>query len=349
MTARVPRLPPLVPRGDVVVGRGVRGGTWRGVGEQAQHALAVGSTLIAAFSPEDTIAAGASKTYNLRLLPRAYAVRRAWLIGVRASHSTLASTPLNVSLNGGGDQVREHGLHLRSALPHRFVEILGSAPSSPELYTIRIKNDSSTTSMVVEQIACYELLRAELKEGTDERGIDLATLDPADAIYDPTSSIAASLGAVKEAIKACDAACRRAALFTWAVDDADFLSTTSGSFGNVLDDHPYPLARKTHRSQTTVDVTCAARAWASDGTTAGEIKFTDLGSGADVLTLTVTAGTTSPTWFDGEVAINVEDFGDPKGWRGGTPTQLKIEWKRTAGSGSLRCSTIHVGEKTAVT
>lgn len=105
---------------------------------------------------------------------------------------------------------------------------------------------------------------------------------------------------------------------------------TSGSYVAVA---TYTLDNKDsagHASYTNVEVTCWVLAWASNGTTGGTIQLT---TSADSGTASMTAGTTSPTYFQ---ISNVAAASN------GTEETWTINLKRDSGSGAIYTQSVLV-------
>lgn len=328
---RVPFLPPIPSRVGVESGRSVSGRTWRPDAGLVNHLLGHGGVLVPSYAVGASISVSNSKTFRFRVWPRVQAIQRLWSLHVYGGKIT-------VNINGT-DYTREIvGTRVRT--PHWFIEEIASPTDTEQEITITVTADTGTVT--VDAISCRELPRIQLEANATEYGVGAESLAGGLAIYDPTGG---SYGGVAESVKQAETTARRNTLIAWSVDDADALTTTSTSAADVFILDPIVLARKERWDDVVGVMTGRIRAKCSDGTTSGEVVIT-MTSG-DTVTLAIPTGTTSWSWLPGsggEVDVDAEDSSTVDGRRGSAWDLANIQWRRTAGSGTVSLSAITAGE-----
>ena len=331
MTATVPAARKVVQQADVVTSVAVRARTWLDAGELANWCGGNGEMLVPAYSPEQTIAAGTTRTFRYRVTPPGRAVRRTWHLQFSGNCAITVDTTAGAAV----DYIVSDGDALVV-----YNEDLSAKSASLQEITLVITNAASSASLAVMSIACFEAPRITLNTDATDLGVELTTL----AVREPIEARSySSLGGIAAAL----ASAQRRQYFNVARPDnvADCWATTSGTFVGMLTEIPI-LARKLLPASTTGNVRFAALCSASDATTDGEIDITNNASGNNV-TLTVTNPGTTFAWYtiDFPTDILCEDLTEATGWPDGAlmtiaSKTLNIDFRRSGGAGTFYVATI---------
>jgi hypothetical protein len=330
MTATVPGSRPVIRQADIVTGEAVRARTWLDAAELANWCGGNGEVLVPGYSPEQTIAAGASATFRFRVTPPGRAVQRIWHLQLEGN----AAITVDTTEGAPADYVIADGALVL------YRESLTAKSSALQEIKLDITNAASSATVTVKSIACFEAPRIALDKNTVDYGVETTTTAVREPIQENNYS---SLGGIVGAFNAT----QRRQYFNIARPDtnADSWSTTSGTFGIVLDAVPI-LTRKIRPTSTTGNVRFAALCKASDATTDGEIRITNNAT-TNTVTLTVTNPGTSWDWYtvDFPTDILCEDLSEATGWPDGAllttaSKTLDIDFRVSGGAGTFYVATI---------
>jgi hypothetical protein len=330
MTATVPGSRPVIRQADIVTGEAVRARTWLDAAELANWCGGNGEVLVPGYSPEQTIAAGASATFRFRVTPPGRAVQRIWHVQLEGN----AAITVDTTEGAPADYVIADGALVL------YRESLTAKSSALQEIKLDITNAASSATVTVKSIACFEAPRIVLDKNTVDYGVETTTTAVREPIQENDYT---SLGGIVGAFGAT----QRRQYFNIARPDttAASWSTTSGTFGIVLDAVPI-LARKIFPASTTGNVRFAALCRASDATTDGEIRITNNAT-ANTVTLTVTNPGTTFDWYtvDFPTDILCEDLSEATGWPDGAlltsvAKTLNIDFRVSGGAGTFYVASI---------
>lgn len=339
----VPAIPPLVNADQVKSGRAVRGtATHYALGQTMNWNLGRGAQLIAANSPGESLAIGATHVYHYRVWPRQAAFRRRWAVQLAGGSSS--TNQVEIIINGGTKTVTATlGSATLSARPIFITEELASVSTSEAEATISIENKSGIEAIRVLSIACWELPRPELTlgSGSSEYGSQLSALRSNAPIFDGNGY---SIVGLADAVKTAETGSyvHRPGMFAFAVDPNN--APFSGTSGNIFELDPIVLGRLTHRNNTTTDVYCRSYGRTTVAGTTGTITFTANSGDSVVLTI---PDNQSFNWFvtaDHKLTIDAEDLSTSDGRRGGSWETVAITISRTAGTGNIEIASAIMGE-----
>jgi hypothetical protein len=330
MTATVPGSRPVIRHADIVSGEAVRARTWLDAAELANWCGGNGEVLVPGYSPEQTIAAGATATFRFRATPPGRAVQRIWHLQLEGNAAITVDTTEGAPV----DYVIADGALVL------YRESLTAKSSALQEIKLDITNAASSATITVKSIACFEAPRIALDKDAVDYGVETTTTAVREPIQENNYT---SLGGIVGAFGAP----QRRQYFNIArpATTAASWSTTSGTFGIVLDAVPI-LARKIFPASTTGDVRFAALCRASDATTDGEIRITNNAT-ANTVTLTVTNPGTSFDWYtvDFPTDILCEDLSEATGWPDGAllttvAKTLDIDFRVSGGAGTFYVASI---------
>ena len=330
MTATVPGSRPIIQHADIVSGEAVRARTWLDAAELANWCGGNGEVLVPGYSPEQTIAAGASATFRFRVTPPGRAVQRVWHVQLEGN----AAITVDTTEGSPADYV------IGDVALVLYRENLTAKSSSLQEMKLDITNAASSATVTVKSIACFEAPRIALDKDAVDYGVETTTTAVREPIQENNYT---SLGGIVGAFNAT----QRRQYFNIARPDTngDSWSTTSGTFVIVLDEVPI-LARKLLPADTTGNVRFAALCRASDATTDGEIRITNNAT-ANTVTLTVTNPGTTFDWFtvDFPADILCEDLSYGSGWPDdalltAVAKTLDIDFRVSGGAGTFYVATI---------
>lgn len=340
MTAgRVPLIPALPSAGLVKIGDSVAGRTHAPLAELLNWSIGRGACLVAAHWPMETINIANSAEYVYRIWPRVAAFRRLWSIELTGDGSGF-NNPVEIDIDGATFDV-DTADFLLNRRSHPVYLVLSSVSTAEATTTLTLTNNGFG-DVIVRSIICYELPRFELQQNTTDWGTHVSSCRPKEPIWDVTGL---SIDSLCDAAVQAEALNRRSKLFTFAQSSP--LTTTSGTLGDMFGLDPVLLGRLKHRSATTSKTTWRAYVEATDGTTSGEIVIT--ATGGDSLTIDIPTGTTSKTWLPsagGHLEVDAEDLSTADGRRGAAWDEVSVQWRRTAGAGTVRCYSLEAGEST---
>lgn len=361
MATNVPIFPPkpdgTAPRTvGIATAAPVRGTKqWVSMGKLANYVGGRGSTLVATNNPRATIPLdGNTHTFRYYVWQSAQTARRIWVVWLEwdtagAGYIDFTNNP-TISLNGAtADEVRvtwgaDDGAFYAGFVPVILVEDITSPSGGEQEVTIAITNVvGSQTDIAVRGIACYEMPRPEIEQGTTEYGVDWSTSLPGQPIQEQTaaSTLGQSVGGVRAFVaNRLDEAGRRCALFHWAVDTSQAFTGAGTAMFDNEDEMPL-LARNRLPTDTTRTVTAAVYVRASDGTTDGNIVLTTTGSGNSV---SLPVSGTSWGWVTGTLDVDAEDLSASDGRRSSRFDQIDVVLARANGTGTLQVAGISIGE-----
>lgn len=322
VSTRVPASRRQVGMGDVKVGLDVSARHWSQLGELANYLRGRGSVLIPGNAPVVTVAAGGSTTLRYRVAPSGRAIARLWYTEIVSASAT---QPARATISVTGDSMdinstlNSEGWLLETPVSKGTAEV--------ELALTVACNAASLQSVIVQSVHCWELHRAQLTKDATDLAVDLSTLEYNRPIWDRDYE---AIAAVADSIAASNG--RRCGLVSWYGPEASF----SGAAADLFELPIRVVPPKIGASDTTRTCTWNVYAYCSDGTTAGTVVVRDA-AGVDSGALTVTAGTTSPTWFTGgSKSLLCEDLSQTDGLPSGAYETVQVRCARTAGAGSVR-------------
>ena len=331
MSATVPAARTIIQQGDVVSGQAVRARTWLDAAELANWCNGNGEALVPAYSPEQTITSNKTFVFRYRVTPPGRAVRRVWVLYLEGN----CAITLDGNVGPATDYIVDSG-----GTWVRYVEELTAKSSALQEISLSIANATSSATLTVKSIACYEDPRIVLDKDADDLGVELTSVAVREPIQENPYT---SLGGIAAAL----AGAQRRQYFNIARPDdiAECWATTSGTFGIMLDEVPI-LARKLLPADTTGNVRFAALCRASDATTDGEIRITNNAT-ANTVTLTVTNPGTTFDWYtvDFPADILCEDLSYGSGWPDDAllttvAKTLDIDFRVSGGAGTFYVATI---------
>ncbi len=311
----------------------VRGDDHAKMAEALNWCRAQGGTLISAFDPGASVAAGASHTFNFKVWPRYDGIDRLWVIRMARPYGADTDNRVSVKVPASGTavQVGVTGTY-RNAYDWVFHEVLASQSSAIQDATCLVQNNGSTQAVDVQSIGCYEVPRGYLDLDTTEHGIDVESVRGGAPIYDG-SGAGRSWEAMVQSLENFRTENARPGLIHWAVDTTQALTTTSTVLVDLFEDGgssegPPCLAAKQYRADTTktVNVYCYAKL-SGAGTGTATITMTN---GATVNVTWTNTG--SFAWASGTIAVDAEDLSAADGRRSSRWDIAGIQWKVSVGS-----------------
>lgn len=342
--ARVPLFPTVVDASNVIIGYEVDGRTHQAVAGEVNHLLGRGGQLIAAYAVNDDLPGSTTWTFNFKIWPRLQAWRRRWCVWMHTQDSASSYATANVTA-GSASAVGVAAFITRTlAAPFVFDETLSSRAAGETTTTLVIENTTAATEITIVAIACVEIPRPTLPADGTDYGAVIESCRGGAPISD---EVGLSVGGEVDSLAQALTTARRGALFHWSVDttSSGVLTTTSGSLSDVFDVKPILLARKLYQTSTTGVSYWRIYAKASDGTTSGEVVLT--ATSGDTLTITIPTSTTSYTWLpasNGDLDVDCEDLAANDGRRSTRWDEITVQWRRTAGAGTLSLAAMCCGE-----
>lgn len=229
----------------------------------------------------------------------------------------------------------------RNAVPFTFdVDVSARVESEVDL-SLRIA--ALLQPIIVESISVEAFPRAFLDLDSNDLGCDRLSFWPRAPISE--QSFANNLLDLQSVLKR---SARRGMWHQVWGSDAP-ASTSSTSLVDILDGTFGLIGRFLYSGETTREMSWRVRGYCSDGTTAGEVVITNTGTGAGS-TITIPAGSTSADWFPATsgapdtFTCDCEDNTASDGLQGGAVDEHTIQFRRTAGSGTLEIESISVWE-----
>lgn len=350
MAAPVPQERSHPVYADAQISASVRGRTWRDLAHLHHWIRAHGQQLIPAHAVRRVVQGDTgAATVRYRMHPSGRAIARVWEIVLRSSADdggpvadAASLTQANVTFPNGDtvSTIAPAWLAAEWPRPLVYVEELAAKSGALAELALGVTVADSSTHLVVESVACWELPRAVLTVGdATDLGIDVDSLRIGAPIFDDGAANARSVAAIASGL--ADSECRRV-LHAHAFDA---VSTTSGSLTDLYA-LPVPLVpRKIRRTDTTAPVWVAVYAYASDGTTEGEIVIT--AASGDSVTFAVTSDT--PGWLEttdaaSQLIVACEDLSTDDGAPSGGIDTMTVQVRRTAGAGSVVIESVCVWE-----
>ena len=310
---------------DVLSGRAVRAITWQDWAQLVNWVIGRGGNIAPAQGPAVDLAA--TKTYQTHLLTQgSYAgIQRLWAFWIRADAEP---TTVDISINGGTAVTYPVPVTRRGVRPIVVAWDVASQQTAVEAMLFDI---TPVAEAWLDGVSVIEIPRALLSDATDELGV---LLDP----FRSGQPIRQADFANGSEILSDDYHGRRH-LFSWGVphlEDAvsytSFSWRTSSAFvQEVFDLHPPLLARKGVPGETERKVAIRYTALVDTGVTA-EVHIGTT-SRAPVLAHTITS--TSFATYAAQQTVDVEDPDDAAGLQGGVFDGLRMQARRTGGSGSI--------------
>jgi len=331
MVARVPRSFSQPSRLGIASGKPVRGVQMTGIADALAYLMGRGNVLLPATHPEgNAIAISATGTYHLQLFEKAQAKHRVWFVRPITASGVAYGTFTDPS---GGTSTF---MAVESPTPEYRVSntgffhvetITGTRANGPTAVTVTIANGgTSTGTIVVQALACFELPRQSLEGDTYDLGADPDTLRADLPIFDAAYL---SIGGLSRGIGNAQLYDPRV-LFAYLRASGNGIDYKSGSQASIFDEGPVVQPSHQFRSETLRGVTAYAYAYCDVGT-AGTLKF--LATSGDSVTISVTA--TAGTWVSGSFDVYAEDLSTADGRRAATEEIVTVLAQRTSGGGSM--------------
>lgn len=352
MTASVPLRASLPQRTQVLPGRAVRAPTWQDMAGATHWALGRGAQLLPLGSPCGVaLAAGTTYTFEWRTRPRYQTHARLWTI---TAYGSGGGADLDIEAPVGGTTLTQAlGDAARTARPINYVERLGAQADSTTNLTLDLT--PSGNDVIVASIGCVEIPRLALSITANDKGMDLVRLRPTEPIWAAQGGADEGLQQLLDSLDINSDIGRRVGHLAWSVPylantvstDTFALSSASGTFANLFPLAIPMLARPGNLSaagalSTTQNLAVHVHARNSAGGTSGEARVT-MASGA---TTTINITGTSYAWFSGTIAVHAEDMTTADGRRSTTWDEATIEFRRSAGAGTVYVTGFCMNEDT---
>jgi hypothetical protein len=337
MSATVAVRRPTARPDDILVAAPVRALTGLESAKLGNWLLGRGAQLIPPYAPLTTVTATSELHYQFRVRPRYQALQRVWGFRLRAA------SPMEVTIEvPSGATAITAPVSTRRDTVHSFriVETLGSQSDTEAEITCAIA-PTSTTSLTIEGISCYEMPRGTLAVGGSDLGTELA-------VYVVGQPIKATLyDSIRAATSDPLVIGRRVSLSQWSVPATVAGATSTahakatvgtGSYETIYSGLPV-LTRKDAPSATTGLVTCKMLAWVSGGS--ADLRLNSSVHGASTA---VNITNTSPAW-SGAITLSVdcEDLSTADGLQGAVFDRLTPEMRKNV-SGTCRVAAVSIWE-----
>ena len=340
MVARVPRTFSQPSRLGIASGKPVRGVQMTGVADALAYLMGRGNVLLPATHPEGTaIAIAATATYHLQLFEKAQAKHRVWFLRPLTTSGVAYGTFTDPSGGTATFTVYESAApEYRVASTGLFhVETIDTARvNGPTAVTITVANDATSTGTIVMQaLACFELPRQSLEGDATDLGADPDTVRADLPIFDAPYL---SIGGLSRAIGNAQLYDPRV-LFAYLRKAGDGVDCKSASYTSIFDEGPVVQPSHQFHSETLRSVTAYVYAYCDVGT-AGSVKFA--ATSGDSVSISVTA--TTGTWVSGSFDVYAEDLSTADGLRAATEEIVTVLAQRTSGAGSMWIETVMLVE-----
>ncbi|MEM9067094.1 MAG: hypothetical protein AAGE52_01270 [Myxococcota bacterium] len=332
MTIRVPVSRGQIVESSLLNGLPVSATDWRTIARLQNWLRSRGRQLVPTFRPDHSaLPAGDTYTYAVLLRPSFPNFVRLWSATLRGTGGSFTEFG-GGSVSGTSPLFTEVGPGTAPAPTQKRQEL--GAQSNAEVQTTLDVTTGATFPIEVDALSVWELPRAVL---TPAIANELA------AVEGPfTSEQPISRAAFDDIWDIANQSSPGNRVFAhWAVPyitsggtTTQFAaSTTSGTYADVFHADIPALARKLDFGATQQTAAAKVFAWVSDGATQGEVRLAPtLGSAGTAITIT----NTSPAWSTELTAsLDCEDLGTADGLQGGTFDGVQVEFRRTAGAGTL--------------
>ena len=317
MTAdgRVPPERPQLGYSRLVSGAPVRAQQWLDAGYLAHWVAGRGQVIIPAHSVRYLLSA-TSVTMHYRVPLSGRAIARVACLGIRSTTGAAAS--VTVTMCSGSSTVTVGLLTLGGTFP---VYVQDDGVTRTNAVTDIDITVTTTGSVIIESCAVYELPRVSLSRDSTDNGVALDTLFPRRGIFADGAQSVRGVAALMQAIDG-----RRIGHFArWG----EVLTTTSAAFVD-LTHAPYRVVPRVNNGALR-SLRVYLRWLVSVGGTTGEWKAT-AASGA---TATGTITSTTAAWSSVDIDVTAEDPSKPDGIDAGGIDTVKLQWRRTAGAGTV--------------
>lgn len=340
MVARVPRTFSQPSRLGIASGKPVRGVQMTGVADALAYLMGRGNVLLPATHPEGTaIAIAATATYHLQLFEKAQAKHRVWFLRPLTTSGVAYGTFTDPSGGTATFTVYESAApEYRVANTGLFhVETIDTARvNGPTAVAVTVANDATSTGTIVMQaLACFELPRQTLEGDATDLGADPDTVRADLPIFDAPYL---SIGGLSRAIGNAQLYDPRV-LFAYLRKSGDGLDCKSASYAAVFDEGPCIQPSHQFRGETVRSVTAYVYAYCDVGTV-GQLKFTAASGGTVGFNVTATTG----TWHTASFNVYAEDLSTANGLRAATEEIVTVLEQRASGAGSMYVETVMLVE-----
>ena len=363
MSSRVYAIAPDVVGSDSIrSGNPVEGTQWASAAQLANHVAGNGGTLIPAmhhmhgFTYDEgeppygpAIPSGETKEFKYWVYPRAAAHTRLWVLRVASKYFYGGGLHSYIPVFGYweinddseiGIIVQNYSHNITSLITKQIY----SPSNTPEEQSIAITN-LSDTSMFIEQIACYELPRYQIKD--DETNVKHANQESCrkgNVIRDQDER---SVYGVYQSLENSKDECRRNNLYHYSTPDGAYVVSTETSYTHLfgVDIGPELLGRKLTSASANDTLRCNVLA-AVDSTHSGtaQIRITPSYTGATSYVMNV--NTAVATWYSASgipFLTRAEDLSAVDGRVNSVWTTLTIEGKVDTAT-SMVVYAISIGE-----
>lgn len=305
----VPRYPGAPNKANMTIGKPVcSADQWLPMAEASNYLNSHEMTLVAAISDPYPIAT--SRIYFFRIRPRLQARRYLWVFTFATwdSNEDHVDTPIQcngaLSINGGTATAFSI-----SGEPIKYLFVLQdeTQTSTPVVRYVAIGKTGGDQSLVVNQIACYQLRRYGLNpnRSPSEDAADNASVLPGAIIKDKTCF---GIDGPPEGIADAKTKCRRGAMFNWSSSDTSGVLIGQATWQNLFAAQPEVLARYLEDGVTTRTVQISyIAALGTDGATISYLRA--IADSGDSATVAVTGSNTYNTY----IQVNTEDLSDNLG------------------------------------
>jgi hypothetical protein len=347
----------------------VRAEQWKPMAQAYAWLLGQGTSL-ASCGPQftnagsaDVIAAGAGRSLRFYMRPHIQNTTRVWIMHLAKAGGVAHAASAFGTVTFGGSATFNWSLPGSQPYgqPLAFVFADDSfTPSGSEVPLIVDLDVDAASPVGVNYtgIGCYEVPRAQIGEFTDPAGVpatvpDSATCQAQQPIYaqeypspgslSPGQIYSASVRGVMKAQSLAVSAdgMHRGTLFSQPIPRFAINSTTT--FADVFD-VPVWVQHRCCRGEPTISMRWRIEASMSSASAAGEIRLTSQRAGFSS-TVTVNPGLNSAdfAWYSVSLIVNTEDLSrldTDGGLRGGVAESVRVEFRRTTGTGSIRIRSV---------
>jgi len=328
----VPSMRPSLVYGDILVGEPVRGSTMQALGKLAAWVRGRGRCLVPSHACRTTLSgAGATAVHHYKARPSGVALSRVWVGSVHSSVAAGRYDGLFTFTAGtdGPSRTWVVGTRYAGSVPFLFVETAGVTLSTAITdLTFKTQLDAGgSADVVLETLACYELPRAALARTATDLGVALDALGARRPVLDLTYE---GPKALANTIATFDA--KRGGLTAMWVDGS--LTTTSAAYVNVFDTDIPIVPSKNLPTDTTRTCTWDVYASVSAAGTTGDFRVVDSLAGVSG---TLVVNSTTPAWLGTSTkSFKCEDLSTANGVPGGTYDTVQLQFRRTAGAGTVK-------------
>lgn len=339
MASTVPEQRIVANQSDILITEGVRSVHWIDSGRVINWASGRGDMLIPG-TPLGPIASGVTRTFPVTLQPRYQTLRAAFSYVVTSATGTASCTIVL-----GATTVTIAAPTRENAAPVTIMLDQSSQNTVRQLLSF-----TATANLGAIEIECFSVEsvpRGVLASGAAslDLGVDLSLVMPRQPIFEGSLSnqLLARLPGLRDA-------CRRNGGVTLPMPTEAPFVVSGASWVGLHDDDISLLGRYIYSSGTTDTLSVMAYVRCTDGTTAGELRLSNVSGGTGVSTIAIPTGTTAWTWIGTATntpdtfSCDAEDPTAADGRRSSRWDDHYFEARRTAGAGNIEIATISIWE-----